>query len=167
MSPNPKQLSEELRNGNSVALDRRRDIALLTLTAISSMAVISLYQLGILKRLPEPPSRLFNTKKVNASQEGYSKLDMPDAVLGLGSYAATLGLAAMGGKERAKTHPWIPLALAGKVFVDAAQAARLTRDAWVKHGALSIYSLVAAAATFATLPLALPEARAAWRRWSG
>ncbi len=37
---------------------------------------------------------------------------MGDAFIGLGSYAATMGLAAMGAKDRAKTQPWIPLALA-------------------------------------------------------
>lgn len=86
---------------------------------------------------------------------------MPDAVLGLGSYAATLGLAAMGGSERARSRPWIPLALAGKALVDVAQAAHLTRDSWTKHRAFSIYSLVAAAATLCALPLVLPEATAA------
>ncbi len=50
--------------------------------------------------------------KVDASEEAYSHLQMGDAFIGLGSYAATMGLAAMGAKDRAKAQPWIPLALA-------------------------------------------------------
>ncbi len=135
---------------------------MLALTTISSMALVALYQLGILKRLRQPRLPHFDTEKVHASNQAYALLDVPDAVLGLGSYAVTLGLAATGAPDRFRTHPWIPLAFAGKTLADAAQAGKLTRDAWVKQGAFSIYSLIAAAATFATLPLVLPEARAAW-----
>lgn len=84
-------------------------------------------------------------------------------MLGFGSYAATMALAAMGGKNRAKEKPWLPLALAGKTLVDAFQAARLTRDQAVKHHAYCFWCLVAAAATFVTVPFALSEARTALR----
>ncbi len=160
-----RELSEELRHGEGKFLACRRGVVALSLTTISSMGLIALYQMGILRRLPEPPLALFNTRKVNASPEAYSKLNLPDAVLGLGSYAATLGLAAMGGEDRAETQPWIPLALVGKALVDAAQAGKLTHDSWTKHGAFCIYSLVAATATFATLPLVFPEAWAATKSW--
>ena len=38
---------------------------------------------------------------------------------------------------------------------------RLTIDQWTKHRALCSWFLLAAGATFATVPLAIPEARAA------
>ena len=160
-----RKLSEDLRHGRGEFLAQRRWAALLSLTTISSMMLITLYQFGILKHLPEPPLPKLDADKVNGSEQAYSMLALPDAVLGLGSYAATLGLVAMGGHERARTHPWMPLALAGKVLVDAIQTGKLTRDSWVKHRAFSIYSLVAAAATLATLPLVAPEAAAAFRSW--
>ena len=131
---------------------------------MSSLAAVALYQLGIVKRLPQPPSPKFDTGRVNGSAEAYSKLSVPDGVIGLGSYAMTLGLAAMGGKNRAKVHPWISLALAGKALADAVQAGKMTRDSWVKHGGFSIYSLIAASAAFANLPLVVPELLAALRR---
>ena len=77
---------------------------------------------------------------------------------------ATMGLAAMGGKDRAKTTPLIPLALLAKVSFDAVQAVRLTIDQPVKQKAFCFWCLLAAAATFATVPLSVPEALAAWKR---
>lgn len=125
------------------------------------MGVIALYQMGIIPHLPEPPIPGFDADKVDGSEEAYEKLKMPDAVLGMNSYATTLALAAMGGQDRARTMPWIPMVLAGKALVDAAQAARLSWDQWARHRAFCSYCLVAAGATFAVVPLVLPEARAA------
>lgn len=153
-----EQLSYELRFGSDEALQRRRMVARLTLLTLSSMGVMTLYQLGVIKHLPEPPLPGLDAEKVNGSAQAYSLLSTPDAVLGLGSYAATLGLAAMSGKNRADHRPWIPLALAAKAGVDLLQAAHLARKSWTDYRSFSLYSLVAVAATFATLPLVLPEA---------
>lgn len=157
------ELSRQLRLGNSDALDRRRKISILTLISIGSMAVVSLYQVGIIKHLPEPPLPKMDADKVDASPEAYAILSMPDAVLGLGNYAVTLGLAAMGTDDRARTRPWIPLALAGKTLADSLGAGKLTVDQWTKHRAFCSWCLLAAGATFATLPLTLPEASEAWK----
>ncbi|MDP9454511.1 MAG: vitamin K epoxide reductase family protein [Actinomycetota bacterium] len=163
----PEELSEQLREGSGEFLERRRKIARLALLAAGSMGVISLYQLGVIKHLPDPPLPGFDSDRVDASEEAYSMFQMPDGPIGLGSYAATLGLAAMGGKDRAEEHPFIPLALAAKVAFDALQAGKLTVDQITKHRALCSYCLVAAGATFATVPLVLPEARAALRALRG
>ncbi len=159
------QLSEELRHGRSSYLTCRRSVALLSLTTISSLGLVALYQLGILPRLPQPTSTAFDTEKVNGSAQAYGKLKVPDAVLGLGSYAVTLALTAMGGENRAQSLPWIPLGLACKALADAVQARKLTRDSWTKHRAFSIYSLIAAAATLVVFPLTLPKAVAAFNTW--
>lgn len=156
-----KELSKELREGNGGFLPQRRGIVALGLAAAGSMGLIALYQIGILKHLPEPPLPGFDADKVDASEEAYSHLQMGDAFIGLGSYAATMGLAAMGAADRAETQPWIPLALLAKTAADAAQAAKLTVDQWTKHRAFCSWCLLAAAATFAALPLAVPEAVAA------
>jgi len=160
------ELSRQLRLGKSDALGRRRQISVLTLISIGSMAIVSLYQLGIIKHLPEPPLPKMDADKVDAAAEAYEILWMPDAVLGLGSYAVTLGLAVMGPDNRARTRPWIPLALAAKTLVDSLAAGKLTVDQWTKHKAFCFWCLLAAAATFATLPLTIPEAREAWSRFN-
>ncbi len=160
----PKQLSAQLRNDSGSFLEERRSVIALSLTAIGCMGLIALYQTGIIRRLPDLPLPMMDSDKVDASEEAYEKLSMPDAFLGLGSYAATMGLAAMGGKDRAQTGPWIPLALAGKASLDALQAAKLTYDQWARHKAFCLWCLIAAAATFATVPLVVGEAAEAARQ---
>lgn len=166
MKADARQLSHALRCGVDDFLVHRRIAAALTQGCMASLGVVALYQLGALKRLPEPPLPGLDAEKVNGSPEAYRLLDMPDAVLGLGSYAVTLGLVTMGSADRAQNKPWIPLALAAKAGVDTIQAAALTRKSWVNCRAFSLYSLIAVAATFFTLPVVLPEARAAWKFWA-
>ena len=160
----PCQLSRELRTSDGGYLAQRRGIVACGMAAAGAMGFIALYQIGLIKHLPEPPLLGLDADKVDASAEAYSYFQMPDAFIGLGSYAATLGLAAMGGKDRATNQPWIPLVLFAKVTADAAQAAKLTADQWTKHKAFCLWCLLAAAATFISLPLTVPEAAAALRR---
>ncbi len=162
----PEELSRQLREGRGKFLRHRRGVAGLALTAAGSMGLVSLYQIGIIKHLPDPPLPYFSSDKVDAGAEAYSMLSMPDAPIGLGSYAATLALAAMGSEDRAAERPWIPLALAAKVALDAAQAGKLSVDQWTKHRAFCFWCLIAAGATFATVPLVIPETRVALRRLS-
>ncbi len=161
------ELSRELRDGAGDFLRHRRVAASLTLLGMASLAAISLYQMGIFKRLPEPSISVLDARKVNGSAEAYSILNTPDAVLGLGSYAATLGLIAMGGPDRAWSQPWIPLVLAAKSSLDSFQAGALTGKSWLKFRAFSLYSLVTALCTFLVLPIVLPEARAARQKLRG
>src|SRR5207244_13433661 len=107
------------------------------------------------------PRPSLKSRKVDGSSAAYETLAMPDAVLGLGSYAATMSLAAIGGKNRAKEMPWIPIALAAKIAFDVANAAQLSLDQWTKHRAFCFWCLLAATATFAMAPLAWREAMSA------
>lgn len=157
------KLSRVLRKADGAHLRRRRRVLSLGLGAAGSMGLISLYQMGVIRHLPEPPLPRLDADKVDASAEAYSWFSPPDAVLGLASYAGTLVLAAMGPPDRARVAPWIPLALAAKVAVDALQAGRLTVDQWTRHQAFCGWCLLAAGLTFATVPQPIPEARAAWR----
>lgn len=160
----PHELSRQLRKGTGKELGRRRAIIGLSLTATASMGLISLYQTGVIAHLPEPPLPGLNSDKVDASDEAYKHFSMPDAPLGLVSYASTLALAAMGSRDRARTHPWMVLALAGKLGFDLAQALRLTYQQPAHQHAYCFWCLVASAATVISVPLAIPETRAAIQR---
>ena len=157
----PDELSVDLREGESAALARRRGIAGLSFVSMASLGAVALFQLGIVRDLPEPPGRFWDAGKVNGSAEAYSYLGVPDAFLGVASYAVTAALAAAGPADRARSQPWLPIAMAGKTAVDAVQAAKLTVDSWTKYRAFCLFCLVAAGATIATLPLAWKEMRAA------
>lgn len=157
----PEELSRQLRQGSSRFLRNRRGVIGLSLGAIGSLGVVSLYQVGITGRVPEPPLPYLDADGVDAAPEAYEVLDMPDGLLGIASYALTAALAAAGGEDRATERPWIPLALAAKVAFDAVQAGKLTLEQWTKHRAFCLWCLAAAGASFATAPLVVPEARAA------
>ena len=157
----PEVLSAELRTGSGSFLGLRRGIVGLAMVASGAMGLITLYQMGIIKHLPEPPLPGLDADKVDASGEAYSRFSTPDGVLGLGNYAMTMGLAAMGGKDRAQRQPWIPLLLAAKVGFDLSQAIRLFFDQKSKYHAFCSWCLLAAGSTVATVPLVIPETYAA------
>jgi len=132
--------------------------------AIGALGVITLYQMGVIKRLPDPPLPKVDSERVVSSDEAYNRLAAPDAVLGVNSYALTMALAAMGGKDRARKTPWIPLALAGKIMFDLFQVVRMTRKQWTQHRTLCFWCLASAAATIASATLIPGEARAGLRK---
>lgn len=125
------------------------------------MAVVAAYQVGLTKRVPEPRLPLLDADKVDSSGQAYEKLSTGDAFLGFVSYAVTMLLAAIGDPRRHQTHPYLPVAMAAKAAVDAAQAAKLTVDQWVQHRAFCSWCLTAAGSTFAVIPAVLPELRSA------
>jgi uncharacterized membrane protein len=130
---------------------------------MSAFGVVAAYQNGLLRHLPEPPLPGLGADHVDASGEAYQYLKTPDAALGLASQALTLVLAGMGTRRRASERPWVPLAMAAKVVLDAAGGAYLTVEQATKHRRFCSWCLVAAVANVATVPQVLPEARAAWR----
>jgi hypothetical protein len=163
----PEQLGRQLRQGQSPFLKRRRGIVGLCFFSCGVLGAIALYQIGILKKLPEPRARAFDTGKVNGSGQAYSILATPDAFLGLASYAVTACLAGIGPGNRAKTHPWMPIGMGLKLLADAAVAGKLTVDECTKFRAFSLWSVLTAAATWTALPLAVPEVKAAFRQLKG
>ena len=166
-SPAAERVSDDLRRGAGDFLEQRRRIAGLTSLAGAALNVVGLYQFGLLRRVPEPRLPFLDADAVDASGEAYQQLKTPDAALGLLSGAVTLLLAGMGDRDRARTTPWIPLALAAKTAADAAAGLYLFAEQVTKHRKVCSWCTVAALAQLATLPLAVPEARAAARRLRG
>ena len=160
----PVEIGRELRLGSNPFLKRRRSVVGLALFSCAVLGVVALYQIGILKKLPQPPLRAFDTARVNGSGEAYSILATPDAFLGLASYAITACLAAMGPSDRSRVHRWMPLGLAVKLLGDSAMAMKLSFEEATKFRAFSLWSVLVAAATWTAPPLALPEALAAVRQ---
>lgn len=131
---------------------------------MGSMGLVAAYQFGLLRHLPEPPRPRLDSDTVDASGEAYQLLKTPDAALGMASYAATLVLAGMGGRNRAQERPWLPLALAAKTALDAASGVFLALEQGTKHQRFCVWCLIAAGSSLAMVPVAVPEARSAWRQ---
>jgi uncharacterized membrane protein len=153
----PRQLSHELRNGTSSDLERRRWIIGLSMVGATMAQVVSLYQTGILKELPDLPIPFVDSDRVDASPYAYSRLNTPDGPLMLINYGITAWLASTGGENRARETPLIPIAMGIKILVDSIAAAELAREEWSENKAFCEYCQVATLCSFASLALAVPE----------
>jgi uncharacterized membrane protein len=142
---------------------RRRVMVGLSLFNIASMSLIGLFQMGLLRRVPEPPLPGFDADKVNGSAQAYEILQTPDALLATITYGATASLAAMGPPDRHRSASWIPLALAIKAFGDAAFAVKLLIDQPTRYKAFCLWCVLAAGSTLAVAGLSVPEAVEAWK----
>lgn len=162
-SPAAEAVSDALRRGEGDFLDQRRRMALLQTAATATLSVVGLYQFGVLRSVPEPPLPGLGADRVDASGEAYSLFNTPDSTLGIASAGVSLVLAGMGGAKRYEQQPWIPLALLAKSGLDAAGGLLLTAEQLTKHKRLCSWCTVTAALLVATVPTALPEAKAAWR----
>jgi hypothetical protein len=131
----PRQLSHELRNGTSSDLERRRWIIGLSMVGATMAQVVSLYQTGILKELPDLPIPFVDSDRVDASPYAYSRLNTPDGPLMLINYGITAWLASTGGENRARETPLIPIAMGIKILVDSIAAAELAREEWSENKA--------------------------------
>ncbi|WP_207461190.1 vitamin K epoxide reductase family protein [Azospirillum sp. SYSU D00513] len=161
--PTPSQLSHELRKANSPHLRRRRWIVGLSYMGATMGQIVALYQLGVLRRLPDPPLDLFDSSRVDASDYAYKRHQTPDGLMMVATYATTALLAGAGGRDRAQQMPWLPIAMAAKALYDAGVTLKLGREEWNDNKALCAYCQTATVASLATAVLALPEATEAVR----
>lgn len=159
----PRELSEELRKGQSSDLNKRRWIIGLSLIGSTMAGIVSMYQTGIVKRLPDPPLPLLDSSKVDASDFAYKRFMTPDGVMMLATYAFTAWTAAAGGVDRAKTHPVLPLLMGLKTWSDVATTAKLSTEEWKENKALCFYCHVATFCTVASAFLSLGEATKGFR----
>lgn len=166
-APTPSQLSRQLRLGDSPDLERRRKTVALSMVGAAAGIVVSLYQTGVIHHLPDPPGKIWDSDKVDASDYAYKRARTPDGLAMLVTYGVTALLAGAGGQDRARKLPWLPLALAAKVASDVATNMTLAREEWAENKALCAYCQAANLASLATVPLVVPEARKALRHLLG
>ncbi|MFZ6013754.1 MAG: vitamin K epoxide reductase, partial [Bacteroidota bacterium] len=68
---NAVAIRDALRDKQSDDLDRRRKIITLSAIGLLDFSIISLYQTGVIKKLPDFRLPIFDSNKVNASKEAY------------------------------------------------------------------------------------------------
>ena len=88
-----------------------------TTGAILSLLPVAARQIGMIKHLPDPPGSIFDSDRITTSRMAHP-FGVPDALLGLASYAVTLGLL-LATRHTAYANPL----LRAKLNVDAAAAA--------------------------------------------
>lgn len=153
-----RDLRDDARNDRSVHMRRRRAVVAVSLVGIASMALTTMLQMGMVRRLPDPPIRRFKTKRVNLSDEAFS-YGGPDSPVVILTHALNIVLATTGGADRARHHPWLPVLAASLAGVQSAMAAKyLFYQMPYVDEAYCPYCIVDALTHFATLGLIVPEA---------
>lgn len=154
----PERVRRALRSGRGVSLSRRRKLAFLSALGLVDFAVISLYQLGVIRSLPDLPGRLFDSNRVNASPKAYA-FGVPDGTVGALAYAATLVLAGAGGTRETGRPVWVDHLLAATVAAGAAAGAHYLYDMAKNQKRACPYCITGAALHFGMLALVVPEVR--------
>ena len=163
---NPQDLREELQEGETDDLRRRRAIIGLSLLGMAAMGAASLLQTGIVKHLPDPPLGNFDSDKVNSSDTAY-QFGVPDGTISFASLAANVPIAAFGGTQRAQEQPLVPLLAAGKAAAEAIVAGWYFYQMPTKQKAWCAYCIVGALCNFGIAALTLPEAKTALQALRG
>lgn len=153
--------AESLRNYQQHSDDEemqwRRALVVVSLTGIAAMGIVSLFQSGVVKHLPDPPVGNFHTDRVNSSHEAYRR-GTPDAPLAVTAHAVNMVLATLGGKDRPTRAPWIPILASLIAAPQAATAAQYLFYQMPKvDKAWCPYCIVDALTLFATFGLTLKE----------
>lgn len=158
MGTTPRELRRQVRGDESRNMRLRRATVAVSLVGIATMAATTLLQMGLVRRLPDPPVGNFDSGKVNLSDEAFS-YGGPDSPINIMAHAFNLVAASTGGPDRARTHPWLPLLAALLELPQSLVAAKYllyqmpyVDEAWCP------YCIADALTHFATLGLVLPEA---------
>jgi uncharacterized membrane protein len=69
----------------------RFGLIIATSAALLTLVPVAASQMGLLDHLPDPPSTIFNSDRITRSSLAHP-LGIPDSLLGMASYSATLGL---------------------------------------------------------------------------
>lgn len=155
----PAVLRRDLRGQHGPELLLRRMIVGMSLIGTACMAITTLFQMGMVKHLKDPPIEGFDSDKVNASDLAYG-WGMPDSPLSIGSHAAAIALAAVGAADRAKTQPAVPLAATIVAAPAAFTAARyLFHDMPVRERGWCPYCIVDGLAHLAVFGFTLWESK--------
>jgi uncharacterized membrane protein len=95
-------------------------LVLATSGALLTLAPVTAKQFGLLDHLPDPSARIFASDQITDSSMAHP-LGIPDGVLGIASYSATLGLVLL-----ARKRPIAHKLLAAKLVADGTVAAFTT-----------------------------------------
>lgn len=140
---------QKVRNRSGRAAESRRTIGLLSAIGILDFVPISLYQLGVIRHLPDLPSDLFDSDFVNASKEA-QVAGIPDGPVSLLMYAANLVLVGEALKKKKKRNVFDYL-IAGNALGQAAGGAYYLYNMATVQKKVCLYCVTGALLNFATL----------------
>lgn len=140
---------KKIRKRTSDAAENRREIGLLSAIGLLDFVPISLYQLGVIRHLPDLPGKLFDSDAVNASKNAQIG-GLPDGPVSLLMYAANLVLVSGALKKKKKRNVFDYL-VAGNALGQAAGGAYYLYTMATKEKKVCPYCVAGALINFATL----------------
>ncbi len=140
---------DKLRADQSKPTQYRRQIASLAALGLLDFSVISLFQLGYIKHMPDLPGKLFDSEKVNSSDDAVI-LGIPDGVISLSMYAATLFLATLASTKK-KRSKWLDYLLGGVIAGQAIGAAQYLYTMTAVQKKVCLYCVTGAFINFAAV----------------
>lgn len=152
---NTAAIREELLSGESDDLRRRRKLIALSALGLVDFSIISLYQTGVIKKLPDIPHPLFDSNKVNTAPDAYM-MGAPDGPISAVVYASTMVLASAGGDEDSGRKPILDVMLGGAVAGNAAGAAYYLYNMVFKQKKICLYCVTGAVINFASAAVVAP-----------
>ncbi len=160
----PAQLSQDLRTGQSPDLARRRLGIGLSLAGAAIGAVVTAYQTGLVRRLPDIlPGPIWDAEKVDASDYAYRHLQQPDAPSMLVTYGLTAMALSAGGRDRVRDNPALPVVAFLKAAGDLGICVGLAVEEWRENRKLCSWCQVATLISAVTVALTVPEAARVFR----
>jgi uncharacterized membrane protein len=162
----PFEIRQALTTEKSDALDRRRKVILLSVIGLVDFSIISLYQTGIIKRLPDLPYKIFDSNKVNKAPEAYA-LGVPDGPISAAVYSATMLLAAAVGSENSGRKPVFDVMLGGAILGNTAGAAFYLYDMIFKQKKICLYCVAGAVINFASAVIIAPVVTKGFKKLFG
>lgn len=140
---------QKIRKRSSAAAADIREIGLLSAIGLLDFVPISLYQLGVIRHLPDLPGKIFDSDYVNASKEA-QLMGLPDGPVSLLLYAANLGLVS-GALKKKKRGNIFDYLIAGNALGQAAGGAYYLYVMATKEKKICPYCVAGALINFATL----------------
>lgn len=149
------EIRNELREGVSDNLRRKRKIIALSALGLVDFSIISLYQTGVIKKLPDIPLPIFDSNKVNAANNAYI-LGVPDGPISATVYGLAMVLAAAGGSESTGRKPAFDVLLGAAIAGNAAGAVYYMYDMIFKQKKICLYCVTGALINIASAIIIAP-----------
>jgi len=146
---NQDNVIDALRADISNQTINRRKIAALAAVGLVDFSLISLFQMGYLKTMPDLPGKLFDSEKVNSSKDAIL-LGMPDGVFSLCAYAGTMFLA-VAASRKSKYARFFDFVLGGVILGQAAGGTYYLYNMATVQKKVCIYCVAGACINFAAV----------------
>lgn len=163
---NVDAIRDTLRNDSSKDAKERRKLIALSALGLVDFSIISLYQTGVIRHLPDIPLPIFDSNKVNAAKDAY-QFGVPDGPVSAVVYGLTMVMASASGTDKANRSPLFDVALGATVAGNAGGALYYLYDMVFKQKKICLYCVTGAAINIASAVIVAPLVKKSLKKLFG